>query len=181
MNQTDPLTKSSVRRIINLLGAGPHLLLSGLILEGLTILLQSRVSIPISIPVEIKLTLSTLLVSACLLGIVWFNRTLDLVERHLIGGENKLVTHGLFTYVRHPLYAILMAALPPLFIIWFSDLIFSISWIVIYVVSHRVVRLEERGLIKTFGGEYEKYRRCVPALIPYKGSGGKRCLEELNK
>jgi len=181
MNQTEPLTKSRIRRLINLLGAGPPLLLSGLILEGITILLQRWVSIPISITLEMKISLTILLVCTCFFGVFWFNHSLGLVERLLSGGEKRLITDSLYTYVRHPLYAILLAALPPLFIIWFSDLIFSISWIVMYLVSHPIVRLEERELIKTFGGEYEKYRMCVPALIPYKGSGGKRCLEEPNR
>lgn len=42
------------------------------------------------------------------------------------------------------------------------------------MVSHLVVTIEERGLIDAFGEAYEKYRRYVPALIPYKGAIGKR-------
>jgi hypothetical protein len=41
------------------------------------------------------------------------------------------------------------------------------------IFSHYVVSLEERGLIDIFGEDYEKYRRFVPALLPYKGNGGK--------
>jgi hypothetical protein len=31
-----------------------------------------------------------------------------------------------------------------------------------------------------FGEEYERYRRCVPALFPYKGAGGKCHLEDFS-
>ena len=63
--------------------------------------------------------------------------------------------------------------IPPLLIIWFADLLFFIPWIIIIVVSHFVVSIEERGLADVFGEDYEKYRRNVPALIPYKSAVGK--------
>ncbi len=44
------------------------------------------------------------------------------------------------------------------------------------IFSHYVVSLEERGLIETFGENFKKYRRYVPALLPYKGAGGKHFL-----
>jgi protein-S-isoprenylcysteine O-methyltransferase Ste14 len=66
-------------------------------------------------------------------------------------------------------------------IIWFSDFLFFIPWILLLILSHFVVSLEERGLIKIFGEEYEKYRRFVPSLLPYKGAGGKHYREHCNE
>jgi hypothetical protein len=40
-----------------------------------------------------------------------------------------------------------------------------------------VVSLEERRLIEIFGEYYEQYQGFVPALLPYKGAGGK-CYRE---
>jgi protein-S-isoprenylcysteine O-methyltransferase Ste14 len=65
-----------------------------------------------------------------------------------------------------------------LVIVWISDLLFLIPWALMLVFSHYVVRLEERGLAEEFGQEYERYRRYVPALLPYKGNGGRRYRED---
>jgi len=97
-----------------------------------------------------------------------------LIKVHLSNRKDELINHGPFAYVRHPLYSALMITIPPLVIIWLSDLLFFIPWVLILIVSHYVVRLEERGLIEAFGEDYKRYRRYVPALIPYKGAIGKR-------
>jgi len=104
---------------------------------------------------------------------IWFNLSLNLVKVNLLDEKSKLITHGPFNYVRHPLYSTLLLTIPPLVIIWFSDLLFLIPWVTILILSHYIVFLEERKLIKIFGEDYEKYRRFVPALLPYRGAGGK--------
>ena len=40
--------------------------------------------------------------------------------------------------------------------------------------STLLVMVEEQGLLKTFGEDYQIYQQYVPALIPYKGAGGVR-------
>ena len=161
----------------NLLGVGVHLLLVGLLLEGATIALQQWISFPIPLTFEIQVLITVPCIAGCLVGMIWFNRSLNLAEVHLLKGRNELITDGAFNYVRHPLYSTLMMTIPPLLVIWFSDLLFVIPWVLILVVAHYVVALEERGLIEEFGEEYERYRRYVPALIPYKGAGGQRYRE----
>ena len=112
-------------------------------------------------------------VIVCLLGMIWFNLSLNLVKVNLLDEKSKLITHGPFNYVRHPLYSTLLLTIPPLVIIWFSDLLFLIPWVTILILSHYIVFLEERKLIKIFGEDYEKYRRFVSVLLPYRGAGGK--------
>jgi protein-S-isoprenylcysteine O-methyltransferase Ste14 len=158
----------------NLLGAGVHLVLLGLLLEGLTLVLRRWVSFPFSLTFRTQILLTMPLIALCLLGALWFNRSLDLIEVHLMNGENELITHGPFAYVRHPLYSTLLLTIPPLVIVWLSDLLFFLPWVLLLVISHYVVRLEERSLINLFGQDYERYRRHVPALLPYKGAAGVR-------
>jgi protein-S-isoprenylcysteine O-methyltransferase Ste14 len=158
----------------NLLGVGVYLLLIGLSLEIITVAVHKYVSIPITIPIEWKYALIIICVILCVSGMIWLNRTLDLIGIHVAGGENILMTHGPFNFVRHPLYGTLIITLPPILIIWLEDVLFIIPWIFIYVIAKNVIKIEERGLVRIFGEEYEKYREFVPDLIPYKGSGGKR-------
>ena len=165
---------SFMRGFKNLLGVGPYLLLVGLILEGLTIIIQQWIYFPVSLDITIQILLTIPFVVACLLGIIWFNRSLDLIRVNFLNGENRLITHGPFAYVRHPLYSALIITIPPLVIIWFADLLFFIPWILIILVSHFIVSIEERGLIEAFGEDYDKYRKYVPSLLPYKGASGKR-------
>ncbi len=163
-----------LRGFRNLLGVGIHLLSIGLLLEASAIIFQQWVSFPVSLSVGTQIAFSLPCVLFGLVGAIWFNRTLNLARVHLLGGDNKLITHGPYNYVRHPLYTSLMISLPPLTIIWYADLLFIVPWILIFVVAHHVVLLEERNLVKTFGDEYIRYRDHVPPLLPTKGNGGRR-------
>lgn len=165
-------------RVRQVLGAGVHLLLLGLGLEAATIVAWQWVSFPLVIPWPMQLLLTAACIAACVAGMIWFNRSLDLVEQHLRDGDKRLVTDGPFDYVRHPLYSTLLFTVPPLFVIWASDLLFLVPWVPVFIISHFVVYLEERRLVETFGGEYEDYRKYVPALVPYKGAAGRRYREE---
>jgi len=165
---------SLLRGFKNLLGAGLHLLLLGLLLEGLTAVIRQWISFPIPLTLEMRTLLTVLCVAACLLSMIWFSHSLNLIRAHLLNGKSELVTHGPFAYVRHPLYATIMITIPPLAIVWFSDLLFLVPWVLMFVASHYIVSLEERGLVEAFGEDYERYRRYVPALLPYKGAGGQR-------
>lgn len=169
-----------LKRLQNLLGAGIYVLMTGILLEALTLIVRRWVSFPISIGDKTRTILTVSCMILCVSGMIWFNRSLNLVKVHLAGGENKIVTHGPFEYVRHPLYATMLLSLPPLMILWYADLIFFLPWIVMIAIAHGLVRREERGLIRTFREDYLRYKRYVPALLPYKGAGGRRYRESRN-
>lgn len=169
-----PKLLSLIYGIKDLLGAGIHLLLLGLVLEGLAAVVRQWISFPISLPSEAQVLLTVLCVAICLVSGIWFNRSLDLIRVHLLEGKNELITDGPFAFVRHPLYATLLMTIPPLVVVWSSDFLFLVPWILIVIIAHLLVRVEERGLMAAFGQDYEEYRRQVPALLPYKGARGKR-------
>lgn len=171
-----PGSKAShlLKKLKNLTGIGLPLLGAGLLLEVITIIVRRWLTLPIPLPLSIRIILTVPCILAVVSGLVWFNCSLDLIKIHFKGGERKLVTRGPFAYTRHPLYSTLLIGLPPLFIVWYADLLFVVPWVLTFVVSHFIVRLEERGLVGEFGDQYRNYRKHVPALIPYKGARGRR-------
>ena len=174
MPDTSFTLSSLLRGITRLVGAGLHLFFVGFFLEGVTFGLQQWVSFPFSMSVAMKIVMTLPCIAVCLFGVIWFNCALNLIKTHLLNGKKELITHGPFSFVRHPLYATLMITMPPLAIIWCSDLLFIVPWVLILIISHYVVRFEERGLINIFGDEYKKYQRQVPSLLPFKGANGER-------
>jgi protein-S-isoprenylcysteine O-methyltransferase Ste14 len=87
-----------------------------------------------------------------------------------IGGpatsENTLRVTGPYRWVRHPLMLGVLVflwaqpSMPP-------ELLLLNLGLTIYILL--AIRLEERSLIRQFGGAYSEYRRRVPALIPWRG------------
>ena len=155
-------------------GVGGYLLIIVLLVEVVTMLVRQWTGFPFRVTRTFQIGLTVILGGLCLAGVIWFNASLNLVKVNLLGGERTLVTHGPFSYVRHPLYAVLLLTALPLTIVWSADGLFVAAWLVILLLGHALVLKEERGLREEFGEAYTTYRRYVPALLPYKGNGGKR-------
>ena len=162
----------------NLIGVGLPLLFVGLVLEAIAFIVCRWISLPLPLTINIRIVLTIPCILVSVLGLIWFNCSINLVKIHFLGGEKKLITSGPFNYVRHPLYSALLMGLPPLLIIWYADLVFIIPWLLIFIISHYFVQLEERDLIDTFGDDYKNYKKYVPTLIPYKGAGGRGYREQ---
>ena len=77
----------------------------------------------------------------------------------------QLTTRGLYGIVRHPLYfawSLFVFASPTMTGTRAAFAVISTAYLVV------AIPWEERGLIETFGPEYERYRRQVPArMIPF--------------
>ncbi len=80
--------------------------------------------------------------------------------------EIGLVTRGVFSIVRHPMYfgSILL---------FFSFVVFSYSilaflvWLIICFFYYFISRYEEKLLIDQFGDSYREYQKRVPMFIPF--------------
>jgi protein-S-isoprenylcysteine O-methyltransferase Ste14 len=84
----------------------------------------------------------------------------QLVEEERTG---KLVTNGLYRFVRHPLYTF------SLLILWLSPNVTVNSFILYLALTLYVlvgVFFEERKLLREFGKDYANYRAVTPMLIP---------------
>jgi len=78
-------------------------------------------------------------------------------------GAARLVTNGLYRYVRHPLYA------AGLLILWLSPALSLNSFVVYANLTAYIVigaHFEERKLLREFGSAYAEYQRATPMLIP---------------
>ena len=78
-----------------------------------------------------------------------------------------LITTGVFSIVRHPIYLALI-----LFYLGFILLSLSLLsipvWILIIVFYYTISRYEEKLLVKAFGSAYGEYMRKVPMFLPIK-------------
>jgi len=75
----------------------------------------------------------------------------------------KLVTGGMYSFVRHPLYFFSMLVL------WFNPVMLLPSFLFNLLGTgyfYAGSRVEERRLAAFFGEQYEVYRRRVPGLFP---------------
>ena len=86
--------------------------------------------------------------------------------RQLFEGEkrpSRLVTQGLYRWVRHPLY------LAGLLFIWLTPVMSQNSLVVICAATVYIIvgaMFEERKLKREFGAAYEEYKAETPMLIP---------------
>jgi protein-S-isoprenylcysteine O-methyltransferase Ste14 len=85
--------------------------------------------------------------------------------RQIVSSEKdgKLVTSGLYQYVRHPLYTF------GLLILWLSPSM-TINSLVVYILLTIYIIVgayfEEKKLLRGFGQEYAEYKSVTPMLFP---------------
>lgn len=83
--------------------------------------------------------------------------------------ENRLVTGGLYRFVRHPQYTGLFVALFGEGVVHWPTL-FSLGIFPLIVIAYYfLARKEERDMVRHFGDEYRDYMRRVPMFIPRWG------------
>ncbi|QVQ51988.1 hypothetical protein J4H86_25165 [Spiractinospora alimapuensis] len=82
------------------------------------------------------------------------------------GEPNRLVTHGPYRHIRHPylvgIYLVILG-----WVVAFPGWLLATYLIVVVVLSSVVANtFERRGLERTFGAEYEAYRRATSQFVP---------------
>ena len=80
---------------------------------------------------------------------------------------HELVTHGIYRYVRNPIYLGLFIALIAGLPLYVASLrAFLVSLLLIPIVLNRI-RLEEQLLTEHFGEPYLEYKRRVKRILPW--------------
>jgi len=80
--------------------------------------------------------------------------------------EHKLITNGIFGYIRHPMYAsqwVWVIAQPLLLQNWIAGFLNLLVFIPFYILR---VHAEEQMMLDTFGDEYREYMNKTGAVFP---------------
>jgi len=81
--------------------------------------------------------------------------------------EPQVITTGVFSIVRHPIY--LSSILLYLgFILLSLSLLSVLVWVIIVIFYYMISRYEEKLPTQRFGLAYEEYKKKVPMLFPIK-------------
>jgi len=79
--------------------------------------------------------------------------------------SKKLVTTGIYRYVRHPQYTGFLLIITAWLFAW-PTLPTIVMWPILVVVYYRLSRREEREMVKRFGKRYSGYMKKVPMYLP---------------
>nr|MBC7244208.1 isoprenylcysteine carboxylmethyltransferase family protein [Chloroflexota bacterium] len=149
----------------------PLQLLFGALWIGLCFILWQPVPVTLTISARVAtLSLGTLLYFLGLALYLWGARTLGEMYKASSGFgvqlnvEHRLVTHGPFALVRHPLYLGLQVAAV-------GGLLLYRTWTFVFVTVNFLALIirakrEEQALAMEFGEHWDAYVRRVPAWIP---------------
>jgi len=86
--------------------------------------------------------------------------------RHL--ETDRMVTSGIYRYIRHPMaLAVFMLCFG--LMLWRLSIACIVAYVVVILLYTVVQRKEEEALIKKFGDDYLEYRQQVPALNIMQG------------
>ncbi|GMR21119.1 MAG: isoprenylcysteine carboxylmethyltransferase family protein [Gammaproteobacteria bacterium] len=85
--------------------------------------------------------------------------------RQVHGTHGRMVTDGLYAFVRHPQYTGLFLVITGFLVQWPTLLTVLMAPILLYAYV-RLARSEERHMLQQFGEQYADYMRRVPAFLP---------------
>ena len=86
-----------------------------------------------------------------------------------IRDEQRLVTDGIYRFMRHPMYTAICLLSIGMFLVTANWLV-GVSWILCTaLVMIMRTPIEERILLETFGPDYQRYMRRVPRYFPRIG------------
>jgi protein-S-isoprenylcysteine O-methyltransferase Ste14 len=83
-----------------------------------------------------------------------------------IDAPKKLVVHGLYRYVRNPMYVGVFMVILGWALLFHSTMLAVYAVVVAVFFNAFIALYEEPHLAKTFGGEYDEYRARVPRWLP---------------
>ena len=80
-------------------------------------------------------------------------------------GKGKLVTEGIYAYIRHPQYTGFFLITFGMMLEWATIPLIGL-YILLVVLYVRMAKREEKDMVEEFGQEYEAYRKRTKMFIP---------------
>jgi protein-S-isoprenylcysteine O-methyltransferase Ste14 len=80
--------------------------------------------------------------------------------------KGRLVTDGLYKFVRHPQYLGILLLTSGLLVLWVT-IPTAVMWPILVYLFVRLARREEKEMEKKFGEAYLEYKRGVPMFFPF--------------
>ena len=90
---------------------------------------------------------------------------------HQARKEERLVTEGIYSRMRHPQYTGLFVIVFGEGIVHWPTIVSVAAFPVIVLAYTLLARKEERQMVEKFGDQYREYRRHVPMFIPRRNKG----------
>lgn len=85
--------------------------------------------------------------------------------KQIYQGKGKLVTTGLYSYIRHPQYLGFFLITLGMNIQWLTIIMLAL-WPVVVVLYYKLSKTEEKEAEEKYGKDYLEYKRRVPGFIP---------------
>ena len=80
--------------------------------------------------------------------------------------KRKLVTNGIYKYIRHPQYTGIMMIMTAWLLAW-PTLPLVVMYPFLMYTYYKLARREEKDVTKEFGKKYKDYKQKVPMFIPF--------------
>lgn len=92
--------------------------------------------------------------------------------------EGRLVNTGIYSYIRHPMYAGWILLFVPGIALFFRSWLMVTTTLVGYIGFKHLIKAEDEYLTKKFGEAYMEYRSKVDELFPFNRL--KECIAKLS-
>ena len=90
--------------------------------------------------------------------------------KQIYQAKGKLVTTGLYSWIRHPQYVGFLLITLGLCVQWLTILTLAL-WPVLALLYYRLSKTEDREVEAQFGEEFRGYKQKVPGFIPFRSKG----------
>jgi len=88
------------------------------------------------------------------------------VQVHRAFDQGKLITKGVYAYVRNPVYAAWVLLIAPGLVLVTGFLLLTVMPFIMYFLTRTLIGEEDAYLEQKFGKEYFEYKKRVNSIIP---------------